>query len=76
MTETVAVEVVMIAYKEFLGAKLISKESCFTSLKPVEVVTVELPMKTLSVLSCKCKWTKTGLVSPATNKVGEVVTVT
>ncbi len=44
MTETVAVEVVMIAYKEFPGAKLISKESCFTSLKPVEVVTVELPM--------------------------------
>jgi hypothetical protein len=43
MTETVAVEVVMIAYKAFPGAKVISKESCFSSLKPVEVVTVSLP---------------------------------
>ena len=34
----------MIPYKAFPGAKLISKESCLISLKPVEVVTVELPM--------------------------------
>ena len=43
MRETVAVEVVMIAYKAFPGAKVISKESCFSNLKPVEVVTEELP---------------------------------
>ena len=43
MTETVAVEVVMIAYKAFPGAKFMSKESCLINLKPVEVVTEELP---------------------------------